>query len=112
MSDPRALVHLQEERFDQFNAVVQAAGGHVDLSGAHLRAYDLRKCILSKANLSGAYMRSTDLRGLDLSGANLNGASFKEAKVSGVLFPKNLRPDEITMSLHYGTRIRHDFQPD
>lgn len=108
MSDRRALELLQEERFEQFNALVDAAHGEVDLTNAHLRAYDLRKCHLAKANLRGAYMRASDLRGVDLSHAQLEGASIKEAKVSGVAFPRNLPPAEIMMSLQHGTRIRHD----
>lgn len=107
MSDRKALEYLQEERFELFNALVQANNGQVDLTNAHLRSFDLRKCNLTGANLTGAYMRSADLRGLDLSRAILDGCSIKEAKVSGVLFPKDLDPQEIMMSLQYGTRIRH-----
>jgi uncharacterized protein YjbI with pentapeptide repeats len=108
MPDRRALELLQEERIDQFNALVDAANGEVDLTNAHLRAYDLRKCHLSKANLRGAYMRATDLRGVDLSQAKLDGASLKEAKVSGVSFPRNLSAQELMMSFQHGTRLRHD----
>jgi uncharacterized protein YjbI with pentapeptide repeats len=107
MANPKALELLQEEKYELFNNLVTAANGEVDLTGAHLRSYDLRKCKLAKANLSGAYLRSSDLRGLDLSLANLDGASIKEAKVSGVMFPKELDVHEIMMSLHHGTRIRH-----
>lgn len=108
MSDRRALELLQEERYEQFNALVDAANGEVDLTNAHLRAYDLRKCHLAKANLKGAYMRASDLRGVDLSHAQLDGASLKEAKVSGVAFPRNLSPMELMMTFQHGTRLRHD----
>lgn len=108
MSDQRALELLQEERFLEFNNYVESRGGEVDLSGAHLRAYDLRKCNLKKANLQNAYMRSSDIRSVDLSEARLDGASLKEAKVSGTLFPRNLRAEEIMMSLEHGTRLRHE----
>lgn len=106
MADQRALDLVQEERHLEFNNLVESTGGQVDLSNAHLRGYDLRKFKLGQANLSGAYLRSSDLRGLDLSKANLEGASIREAKVSGVLFPCNLTPEEINLSLVHGTRLR------
>lgn len=106
MTDQKALELIQEERFLEFNNYVESNGGEVDLSNAHLRAYDIRKCNLKKANLSGAYLRASDLRSCDLSEATLVGASMKEAKVSGVLFPENLDPNEIMMSLVHGTRLR------
>lgn len=106
MADSHALNLIQEERFLEFNNLVDSTAGPVDLSGAHLRGYDLRKCKLKTANLAGAYLRSTDLRSVDLSEANLEGASMKEAKVSGVLFPRELSAEEIRLSLTYGTRLR------
>ena len=106
MADPRALNLIQEERILEFNNLVEASNGEVDLTGSHLRGYDLRKCKLRKADLTGAYLRSSDLRSVDLSEAKLDGASIKEAKVSGTLFPRNLPPAEIALSLEYGTRLR------
>jgi hypothetical protein len=44
---------------------------------------------------------------VDLSEAKLDGASMKDAKVSGVMFPRDLPSDEIMMTLAHGTRIRH-----
>jgi len=108
MADPRALNLIQEERILEFNNLMEASNGVVDLTGAHLRGYDLRKCKLRKADLTGAYLRSADLRSVDLSEAKLDGASIKEAKVSGTLFPRNLSPAEISLSLEYGTRLRVD----
>lgn len=106
MADPHALSLIQEERFLEFNNLADSKGGEVDLSGAHLRGYDLRKCKLRKANLSGAYLRSADLRSVDLCEAQLDGASMKEARVSGVLFPREISAEEIRLSLTYGTRLR------
>jgi uncharacterized protein YjbI with pentapeptide repeats len=106
MADNHALMLLQEERFSEFNALVQKLANPVDLSNAHLRSFDLRKSNLTTANLNNAYLRTCDLRGLDLSQANLEGASIKDAKVSGVLFPAALDPTEIMMSLAHGTRLR------
>ena len=108
MADPRALNLIQEERILEFNNLIEASNGVVDLTGAHLRGYDLRKCKLRKADLTGAYLRSADLRSLDLSEAKLEGASIKEAKVSGTLFPRYLSPAEISLSLEHGTRLRAD----
>lgn len=106
MADQKAVVFLQEEQFDAFNQYVEQQGGAVDLSSAHLRSFDLRKCHLEKANLTGAYMRACDIRAMDLSEAQMDQASFKDAKISGVLFPRNVSSFEITMSVQYGTRIR------
>jgi uncharacterized protein YjbI with pentapeptide repeats len=106
MADPRALNLIQEERILEFNNLIEASGGVVDLTGAHLRGYDLRKCKLRKADLTGAYLRSADLRSVDLSEAKLDGASIKEAKVSGTLFPRNMPAEEISLSLQHGTRLR------
>jgi uncharacterized protein YjbI with pentapeptide repeats len=108
MVDQQALELLQEERFDRFNAYAERKDGYVDLSNAHLRGYDLRKCFLTRANLSGAYLRGADLRGLDLQEATLDGASMMECKASGTLFPRNLDAQEIIMSLRYGTRLRQN----
>ena len=106
MADDRALTLVQEERHMEFNQLVEAQNGLSDLSGAHLRAYDLRKFNLKQADLTDAYLRASDLRGVDLSEANLAGASMKEAKVSGVSFPDSLEANEIMMSLQHGTRLR------
>lgn len=108
MADARALELIQEERPLEFNNLIVAMGGTADLTGAHLRSYDLRKFNLSKANLTDAYMRSSDLRGLDLREAHLDGASLKEAKVSGTFFPPHYSAQEIMMSIQYGTRLRRD----
>ena len=106
MADQHALTLIQEERYLEFNNYVESRGGEVDLSGAHLSAYDLRKCHLKKADLRNAYLRSCDLRSCDLSEAQLEGASMKEAKVSGVMFPREISAPEIQMTLAHGTRIR------
>ncbi len=105
MADKTALGYLQDEKPEQFNRHVEQQGGAVDLQGAHLRSYDLRKCNLSQADLRGAYMRATDLRALDLSEAQLEGASIKDAKISGVQFPRDVSANEISLSVTHGTRI-------
>lgn len=106
MTDQDALRLIQEDRPLDFNRLIQAREGVVDLVGAQFRGYDLRKFDLRRANLADCYMRNADLRGLDLGGANLEGASIKDAKVSGTFFPANIAPEEIRLSLEQGTRLR------
>jgi uncharacterized protein YjbI with pentapeptide repeats len=105
-TDKVALGFLQDEKYEEFNRYVERQGGVVDLSYSHLRSYDLRKANLTKANLTGAYMRASDLRALDLSEATLDQASFKDAKISGTLFPRNISAWEIMLSWEHGTRVR------
>ena len=75
----------------------QDQGPHV--GGKRTNAQDL--------DLSNCYLRQTDLRGIDLSTARLEGASINGAKISGTYFPKALSPEEITLSLVHGTRLRY-----
>lgn len=97
---------LRAENIEKFNSL-RAMGEKCDLSGANLRDLDLRGANLCGLNLANAYFRQCDLRGQDLSSCNLEGASIRAAKVSGVLFPRELAAEEITMSLNYGTRMRY-----
>jgi uncharacterized protein YjbI with pentapeptide repeats len=106
MADPRALNLVQEDRPGEFNRLIETTGGVVDLSGGHFRGYDLRKFNFQKANLTNCYFRGADIRGLDLSESHMEGVSLRDAKVSGTLFPKNVAPEELRLSLEYGTRIR------
>jgi uncharacterized protein YjbI with pentapeptide repeats len=78
----------------------------VDFSNCNLRGVDLRGVNIRKVRLKGAYMKGADLRGLDLSRHDLEGASLHGARISGVLFPSNISPAEIMMSLQTGTRLR------
>lgn len=106
MSQPKLVELIANEQYTEFNRLVDDQKGEADLSGAQLRARDLRKCHLKKANLKNAYLRLADLRGVDLSEANLEGASLRDAKISGTYFPKNLEAQEIDLSLNYGSRLR------
>lgn len=96
---------LSEGDVVAFNAQV-AKLGTADLVDADLRGLDLRQAHLKQADLRGAYLRDADLRGVDLSGAKLEGTSLNHAHVSGVLFPLNIAPEEIRLSVEYGTRMR------
>jgi len=77
-----------------------------DLQNADLRMADLHDATLREANLRGAYLRQADLRGVDLSQADLDGASIHEARISGTLFPVDIRADEIALSVSTGIRMR------
>ena len=101
---PEWLRLIREENWGEFSSLAKASPP--ELANANLRMVDLRRADLSRANLRGAYLRNADLRGLDLSGADLNGASIQDARISGVLFPANLSPQEITLSISLGTRMR------
>ena len=75
-------------------------------SGADLRGADLRQADLKKIVLRNAYLRDADLRGQDLSHMDLSGCSLFHAKVSGCFFPADIAPEEIRLSLEFGTRMR------
>jgi len=69
---------------------------------------DLKGLDAAGVDFSGCYFRQADLRGVDFSQSILRGASLNGAKVSGVLFPKEISATEIELSLLHGTRIRYD----
>ena len=58
-------------------------------------------------DFSNSYFRGADLRGVDFSTTNLEGASLNSARISGVLFPAELSPEEIELSINHGTRLRY-----
>ena len=95
---------LLEENLERFNELVRQ-GQPPDLKGANLAGLDLRKALLKGLDLSGCYLRNTNLKGVDLTGCNLKGASLRNAQVSGALFPDNISPEELRLSLELGTRI-------
>jgi len=97
---------LREQKIDEFNQR-RAAGDTCQLQNADLRGLDLRGLIADNLDLRGVYLRQADLRGVNLSTAQLEGASISGAKISGTYFPKQLSPEEITLSLVHGTRLRY-----
>ena len=97
---------LREGRVTEFNAKFEGAET-VDLQNLDFRDLDLRGLEIAKLDLRGSYFRQSDLRGLNLSECNLDGASIHSAKISGVLFPKELSASEILLSLQFGTRLRY-----
>ena len=102
--DSELRMLLIEGKIDEFNQATEEEPPN--LENLALRSVDLRGANLKNANLRGAYLRNADLRGVDLSYADLDGASLHEARISGVLFPANLTPEELSLSIHHGTRLR------
>jgi uncharacterized protein YjbI with pentapeptide repeats len=98
---------LREGKIPEFNQRI-AAGEKADLTGCDFRTCNLQGLDTKGLDLSGCYFRQADLRGVDFSECeSLEGASVHGAKISGVYFPKQLRADEILLSLQHGTRLRY-----
>lgn len=105
LDDP-AFKSLRLSDFDAYNRLV-ASKKSVDFSNADLRGVDFRGIAdTEKVTVQGSYMRDTDLRGLDLRQWDMEGCSLYHAKISGAYFPINLSPQEISMSVQLGTRMR------
>ena len=96
---------LREGEVSEFNRRL-AAGESCDLCNADFRGLELCGWEPVGLDLSNGYFRQADLRGVDLSTCRLAGASIHSAKISGVLFPKSLSAEEISLSLLHGTRMR------
>lgn len=96
---------LREGEVAEFNRRL-AAGERGDFTNADFRGLELSGWEPQGLDLSGCYFRQADLRGVDFSTCQLAGASIHSAKISGVLFPKSLSADEISLSLLHGTRMR------
>ena len=106
ISDDPMYQLLRAGHIKEFNEK-RAAGEAVNLSGFDFRGLDLRGLDVKGLDMSNTYFRQTDIRGIDFSQCNLEGASINAAKISGVLFPIELDPDEIKLSLLYGSRMRY-----
>jgi len=86
----------------------KAAGERCDLTHCDLRNLDLRGLDAHGLDFSDTYFRNANLRGIDFSTALPQGASLNAAKISGARFPADLAPDEITLSVEHGTRMRSE----
>lgn len=103
--DDEAYRSLRVGEIDKFHHQI-AKRQEVDFSDSDLRGLDLRRVDLSKLIIRGSYLRDADLRGLDLQTLDMEGCSLLHAKISGVYFPRNISPEEIRMSVDFGTRLR------
>ncbi len=97
---------LREDAVDAFNER-WAKGERCDLTGMDFRGLDLRRLDVEGMDFSNSYFRQADLRGLNMTTCKLEGASIQGALISGTYFPKALSPEEITLSLTHGTRLRY-----
>ena len=98
--------YLRDGEKKLFNQLVAKLNDPIDLENCNLQGIDLRGVNLKKANLQNSYLKNADLRGVDLSNALMDGASIHRARIGGALFPINLEPAEIRLSLDFGTRMR------
>lgn len=97
---------LRDGNVKEFN-LRKGQGASVSLTDCDFRHLDLRGLDATGIDFSNSYFRAADLRGIDFSKARLEGASLNSAHISGVLFPAELAPEEIAMSVTHGTRLRY-----
>jgi len=97
---------LRDGNVKEFNAR-KSANPTVQLANCDFRHLDMRGLDAAGIDFSNSYFRGADLRGVDFSTTNLEGASLNSARISGVLFPAELSPEEIELSVNHGTRLRY-----
>lgn len=97
---------IRDGNIKEFNER-KSKGEACDLTGCDFRHLDLRGLDASGIDFTNSYFRGADLRGIDFTRSSLEGASINDAKISGAYFPHQLMPDEITLSLLHGTRMRY-----
>ena len=97
---------LRDGKVKEFNQR-KAETGRAKLNDCDFRHLDLRGLDAAGVDFSNSYFRAADLRGIDFSQAHLEGASINGARISGVLFPAELRSEEILLSVDHGTRMRY-----
>lgn len=98
---------LRDENVPEFNSR-RAKGVPADMRGVDLRGLDLRNMNVDGLDFTDAYFRGADLRGLDFRNSKLEGVSFASSNISGCYFPKELRPEEILLSVTHGIRVRYN----
>ena len=107
ISDDPIYRLLREGKIDEFNQRI-SAGEKVDLTGCDFRHLNLQGIITKGLDFSNSYFRQADLRGVDFSDCDsLEGASIHAAKISGAYFPKEIRAEELVLSLEHGVRLRY-----
>jgi uncharacterized protein YjbI with pentapeptide repeats len=97
---------LRDGNVKEFNAR-KSANPTVQLATCDFRHLAMRGLDAAGIDFSNSYFRGADLRGVDFSTTNLEGASLNSARISGVLFPAELSPEEIELSVNHGTRLRY-----
>ena len=97
---------LRDGNVKEFNRR-KAQGETAQFRGCDFRHLDLRGLDAEGIDFSNSYFLAADLRGIDFSTANLAGVSLNNSRISGVLFPAELAPEEIELSVNRGTRLRY-----
>ena len=95
---------LRDGNVKEFNSR-KGANPTVQFAHCDFRHLDMRGLDAAGIDFSNSYFRGADLRGIDFSTAKLEGASLNSARISGVLFPAELSPQEIELSVNRGTRL-------
>jgi len=107
ISDDPLYRLLREGKVAEFNQRI-AAGETANLIDCDFRHINLTGLVTDKLDFSNSYFRQADLRGVDFSTCNsLEGASIHGAKISGAYFPREIRAEEILLSLDHGIRMRY-----
>ena len=101
---------LREGNVQSFN-LQRSSHIELDFRGCNFRGIDLRGADVAGVDFSDAYFRGADLRGVDFRESRLEGASIAAALISRCYFPDELSPEEITLSLEKGTRLRYTPKP-
>jgi len=104
--DNRGYNLLRDRRISDFNAMRSSGELDNDYHGLAFRGCDLRGLNADGLDFSNCKFKQADLRGINFTNTKLDGASIYGSKISGCLFPKELKADEIMMSVQQGTRLR------
>jgi len=108
ISDDPLYRLLREGKVAEFNQRI-AAGEKAVLMGCDFRHINLSGLITEGLDFSNSYFRQADLRGVDFSNCDsLEGASIHGAKISGSFFPREIRAEELLLSLEHGIRLRYN----
>lgn len=106
ISDDPMYLLIRNEEIDEFNAR-RLKGEECNFSGLDFRGLDLQGFDLDNINFSNSYLRMANLSGIDMRTCNLEGASILSANISGTYFPNELHPEEIKISVEFGTCMRY-----
>ncbi|NQY27236.1 MAG: pentapeptide repeat-containing protein [Piscirickettsiaceae bacterium] len=107
ISDDPLYRLLRDGKIAEFNQRI-ASGETAELSGCDFRHVNLQGLITDGLDFSNSYFRQSILRGVDFNHCKtMEGASIHGAKISGAYFPKEIRAEEILLSLEHGTRLRY-----